>query len=84
MYLYASYKEDENAVLEALPADLMKLTGSLLKVMELELTPERKLARVDVNDVMASLEEKGYYLQYPPNDIYRSDDSLINNSSDGF
>ncbi len=52
--------------LENLPEALLMLTGKLEQAMELDLTPERKLARADVVEVMQSLEEKGFYLQIPP------------------
>ena len=35
-------------------------------VMTIALTPERKLARADVNEVLAAIEEQGFYLQMPP------------------
>jgi len=84
MYLYVPFKENDEELLLALSEDLIKLTGHLDKVMDLELTPDRKLARVNAKDVMASLEEKGFYLQMPPNEIIRKDDSMLNNSSDSF
>lgn len=62
MYLYVS----ERTKAEDLPAQLLDLTGRLSQVMELELTPERKLARADVVQVMEKLVEPGYYLQMPP------------------
>ncbi len=49
-----------------LPDELLALVGRLEPVMELELTPERRLARADVRTVMAALRETGYYLQLPP------------------
>ena len=30
------------------------------------LSPEKRLARVDVNEVLTHLDEVGYYLQMPP------------------
>ena len=84
MYLYTPYQEDEEAILQALPEELLKLTGKLKKVMDLDLTPEQKLARANVNDVIAALTEKGYYLQSPPNEIFRQDDSMLHNPSDSF
>ena len=84
MYLFVPYQEDEQEALKGLPEALLGITGSLVKVMELDLSPERKLARADVNDVMAALDEKGFYLQSPPNEVLRADDSMLNNSSDGF
>jgi uncharacterized protein YcgL (UPF0745 family) len=66
MYLYVLCDEHGDTDIEGLPAGLLKLTGNLEKAMDLELTPERKLARADVTEVMESLNEKGFYLQMPP------------------
>lgn len=84
MYLYVPYKDDEAALLTELPEGLTTLTGRLERVMELDLTPERKLARARVEEVMAALREKGFYLQVPPNERLRKDDSMLNNPSDSF
>jgi uncharacterized protein len=65
MYLYIH----ENKTVEDLPEDLIKLVKQLTLVMELELSPERKLAREDVLLVMNNLEEKGYHLQMPPDPL---------------
>ena len=84
MYLYLPFQDDEDKVLKELSDDLLKLTGKLEKVMELELTPDRKLARANVDEVITSLQEKSYYLQMPPNDLFRKDDSMLTNPSDSF
>lgn len=49
-----------------LPVSLKKVFGEPEFVMNLELTPDRKLAYEDVNQVMQSLAEQGYHLQMPP------------------
>ena len=46
--------------------------------MELEITPERKLARKDVNKVLFSLQDKGFFVQSPPTII--PDNLLLKNS----
>ena len=51
---------------ESLPAPLLARTGRLTQVMRLGLTPTRKLARVDVKNVMERLVAEGFYLQLPP------------------
>lgn len=51
---------------EDLPEALRRITGRLSRVMELQLTPERRLARVEVARVIEKLGEAGYYLQLPP------------------
>ncbi len=84
MYLYVPYHEDEERLLNDLPQELKKLTGQLEKVMDLELSAERKLARAKVSDVIASLKEKGFYLQSPPNALLRKDDSMLYDPSDSF
>ena len=82
MYLYLPHQEDEIQMISDLSEDLLKLTGELVKVIDLELTPKRKLARVNVEDVIASLKEKSYYLQMPPNDVFIKDDSMLHNPDD--
>jgi len=84
MYLYVPYQDEEDAMLKELPPALMLLTGKLEKVMELDVTPDRKLARAKASDVITSLQEKGFYLQSPPNIIFRKDDSMLHDPSDSF
>jgi uncharacterized protein len=62
LYLYVDKKDD----FSTLPEALLKSVGRLEFVMALELTPERKLAREDSVKVLASLHEKGFFLQMPP------------------
>jgi len=62
LYLYLDKKDD----FSSLPENLFNSFGPLQFVMELQLSLERKLAREDVSKVMASLENKGFYVQMPP------------------
>jgi hypothetical protein len=62
MYLYVEKSRGAEDVPEALLARL----GELQPVMVILLTPERKLARADVAEVMASIDKQGFYLQMPP------------------
>lgn len=64
LYLYLPKKDD----FEAVPPILRDTMGQPEFVMELELDAERKLARANATDVLAGLEEKGFYLQMPPKD----------------
>lgn len=84
MYLYVPWTDDEDAVLEGLPEGLKNITGSLDKIMDLELSPERKLARANTQDVITALHDKGFYLQSPPNALLRKDDSMLYDPSDTF
>jgi uncharacterized protein YcgL (UPF0745 family) len=62
MYLYC--RKDEG--LDKVPEPLRQRFGTAEPAMVLVLDGSRKLARVDVNKVMASLDDPGYYLQMPP------------------
>lgn len=52
-----------------LPEELLKLVKQLQHVMDLELSPERELAREDVMEVLTNLKSKGYHLQMPPDPL---------------
>lgn len=49
-----------------LPEELQAHFGAPALVMRLKLTRDRKLARVDVEKVITSLDEEGFFLQLPP------------------
>ncbi len=65
LYLYLRQKDD----FSELPEPLLNSFGRLEFVMDLTLSPERKLANEDVVKVMAGLEEKGFFIQMPPTTI---------------
>jgi uncharacterized protein YcgL (UPF0745 family) len=50
---------------EDLPDALKSVFGEPEFVLELELSPDRKLASEDVNQVISNLVEQGYHLQLP-------------------
>lgn len=62
MYLYVDKNED----LERVPEALLNMFGKPQHAMTLLLKPERKLARVDRDDVILAIAEQGYFLQMPP------------------
>lgn len=62
LYLYLQNKDDFSEI----PEPLFKSLGKIEFVMELEITPERKLAREDADKVLASLQNKGFFVQMPP------------------
>lgn len=84
MYLYVPYQDNPDNLLANLPQGLKQVTGRLEKVLDLELTVDRKLARASTDEVINSLQQKGFYLQMPPNDILRKDESMLSNTSDSF
>ena len=63
MYLYVDRIEGLARVQE----ELLARFGALSEVMTIKLTPTRKLARANAEQVLAAIAEKGYYLQLPPN-----------------
>jgi len=62
LYLYVKKGQD----LSELPDVLMKSFGVPEFSMRVILTSEKKLARVDVEEVMQSLNDKQFFLQMPP------------------
>ncbi|WP_136247545.1 YcgL domain-containing protein [Halomonas borealis] len=62
MYLYV----DKRRGLEDVPEALLEHFGRPVSALTLILTPEKSLARTRGGDVMAAIEEKGFYLQMPP------------------
>jgi hypothetical protein len=66
-YLYVTIRDDFSRVPEA----LLKLLGEPVHVMDLDLSPERRLAQEDTAEVLRNLQERGWHLQMP-----RQDDPL--------
>lgn len=62
LYLYVDKKDQLSRVPEA----LLDKFGKPVLVTTMLLTPEKKLARADINNVLKALEERGFYLQLPP------------------
>ncbi len=58
--------DSEYDPLASISEALKRAFGRPIFVMRLELTLERKLARVAVSDVIESLNAQSYYLQLPP------------------
>lgn len=61
-YVYLASRDD----FESLPDVLRASLGKLELVLEVSLTPDRKLARADATVVRANLAGQGYHLQFPP------------------
>ncbi len=62
MYLYV-LKADG---LAKVPAELLTLFGTPRHSFDLVLTPERKLAQEDIEQVLENLGGQGFHLQMPP------------------
>ena len=75
-FIYRSQKSEETYVFlpkkdtfDVLPEDIRRKLGQLTFIMEMTLTPERKLARTQGENVMRDIGQQGFYLQLPPKDI---------------
>ncbi len=62
MYLYVLRSD----ALARVPDALLAAFGPPQLAFEMVLTPERKLAREDIEIVLGNLEKQGYHLQMPP------------------
>ena len=74
-YIYKSTAKGETYVFlrerdgtHVLPRELASALGELAFVMDLELTPERRLARIDVATLQSALAERGFHIQLPPSE----------------
>ena len=72
-YLYLAQELATENETKQIPEQLMAALGGLQFVMQLSLSPQRALARANVELVMKDLHEQGYYLQMPPADPRRDD-----------
>ncbi len=64
-YLYVAVAEGK-ADFSRVPDALLDSLGRREHVMDLELTPERTLARANRDEVVAALRRQGFFLQMPP------------------
>ena len=72
-YVYRSARKAETFVYLGRRDDFVRLPPAIRApleplqfVLELTLAPERKLARVDADQVRAALTERGWFVQHPP------------------
>ncbi len=65
LFLYLDKKDN----FSILPESLLDNLGQLEFVMELEMSPKRKLAREDAKKVLLNLQEKSFFIQMPPTRI---------------
>jgi uncharacterized protein YcgL (UPF0745 family) len=61
--------ESDQSVEEVLPENLLPALGHLELVMELDVHPERKLARAPAPEVLSNIEKQGFHLQFPPDKL---------------
>ena len=61
MYIYLA----EEDVFDNVPKEIFNSLGIVAFSMELEITPDTRLAREDIETVLKNLEEHGFHLQLP-------------------
>lgn len=73
-YIYKSLRKPETYLFvlkendfSRVPQALLQALGNVEQVMDIELMPERKLARGNAREIMEALKQDGFYLQLPPN-----------------
>ena len=64
LYVYLA----EEDVFDNVPKELFNTLGIIEFSMEIELTPETKLAREDAQTVIDNLNEHGFHIQLPANE----------------
>lgn len=81
MYIYV----DRSYQLDELPETLKSVFGDPVHVLDMVLTPDKKLARVVAEKVLSSIEEQGFFLQMPPaeSEIAAGDYSIPKDSLHG-
>lgn len=70
LYLYVP-KEDG---LDKLPNEVLVIFGEPTHVLDLVLTAEKKLARVQSAEVLNALQSRGYFMQMPPHEVEKFSD----------
>ena len=83
-FVYKSLKKDDTYIFiprqddfSDIPELLIKSLGDIEQVMELELTPDRELARVTASEVMKNIDSQGFHLQMPPADPLTGKEKLL-------
>ncbi len=51
---------------DPIPDAIKRLMGEFVLAMELEITPESKLAANNAEEILEKIEEQGFFLQMPP------------------
>ncbi len=65
-YVYLCVRDD----FARLPEPLRAQVGQLQFVLDVELTPQRRLAREDAAVVRQNLDARGFHVQFPPTGVF--------------
>ena len=64
-FIYLARRDD----FDVLPDPIKSQLGPFTFILEVALTPERRLARVDAAQVREQLAERGFFIQFPPSPL---------------
>jgi len=70
LYLYVPQEDG----LDKLPKEILVIFGEPAHVLDIELHPEKKLARVKTSEVLEALTSRGYFMQMPPHEMEKFSD----------
>ncbi len=76
-FVYLSQRLDLEAPDTGLPAAVLTLLGELEFVLEFDLTPERSLPQAQASQVLADIQDQGFYLQMPKKDMRAEEDRMF-------
>ena len=62
LYVYVPSEKGQDNI----PEELRQRMGEISEVMTIMIDAEKKLARASAQNVLASIEESGFFLQLPP------------------
>lgn len=77
-FLYLREEIESDNLPSELPDALMQLLGELALVLSFDLAPDRKLPNAEAQQVITQLQEQGYFLQMPNDDLHRSEEKFFN------
>ena len=72
-YLYLACKHKDAEV----PTALLGMLGELSLVVELDLSSDTHLAQARADDVLADIDQQGFYLQMPKRDMRAEEDRVF-------
>lgn len=77
-FLYLNEEIEDNIFPDELPEALGELLGELSLIVSFDLTPERKLPNANAEQIITQLNEQGYFLQMPNDEMFNSEEQYCN------
>ena len=76
-FLYLAQEFDHVAQAKEIPAALLDMLGELSLVIEFDLSAKSKLPNADIEQVKADINDNGFYLQMPKQDMHAAEELLF-------